>query len=92
MMRRFALFGLSSMSVFLALDFAQADQIYPSTSQSDAYTSCQFGDAGVRCTHFEGYVVVRRHETAIAPSSDAKADGALSANRLYLPANEDKTP
>jgi hypothetical protein len=92
MSRRFALVGLSSISVFLALDLAQADQIFPSTSQSGTFTSCRFGDGGVRCTHFEGYVVVRRHEAATAPKGDVKPDAVLSANRLYLRAEDDKTP
>ncbi len=92
MSRRFALVGLSSMSVCLALDLAQGDQIYPSISQSGTYTSCRFGEGEVRCTHFEGYVVVRRHESTSATKGDAKGDAVLSANRLYLPANDDKTP
>ncbi len=89
---RFALVGLSSVSVIFALDWAQGDQIYPPTSQSGTYTSCRFGEGAVSCTHFEGYVVVRRHESASATKSDAKGDAVLSANRLYLPANDDKTP
>ena len=86
---RFALAGLSLVSVFVALDFAQADQVIPATSQSGAFTSCQSSEGGVRCTHFQGYVIVRPAEAALPV---VKPDAVLSANRLYLPASDDKTP
>jgi hypothetical protein len=92
MKRRFALWGLSLLPVFLALDFgadlALGDQMFPSQTQS--FTSCSGGG----CTHFEGYVIVPRRTGAPETTSQAvvRPDAVLSANRLYLPMDEDKTP
>jgi len=79
MQSRFALVGLSSLTVLFAQNWAQADQVFPSTSTGGTFTSCHVGEGGVRCTHFEGYVVVRRHEAA-APQVAAHPDPVLSAN------------
>jgi len=92
MSRRFALVGLSSLSVVFALNLAQGDQIFPSTSSSREFTSCHVGGGGFGCTHFEGHVIVRRHEAAAPPQAAARPDAVLSANRLYLPASDDATP
>ena len=89
MSRLIALAGLFSVSTIFALSAAQGDQMFPSTAPSGAFHGCD-GPA-LRCgTHFEGYVVVRRHDPA-APAP-AHADAVLSANRLYLPASDDKAP
>jgi hypothetical protein len=90
MSRRIALAGLSLISMFFALDWAQGDQIFSTTSQSRSFNSCQIGADRVRCTHFEGYVVVRRHDAT--PQAAAAPEAVLSANRLYLHVDDDKTP
>ncbi len=92
MSRCFALAGLSVISVCFAFDWAQGDQISLLASRGAPLTSCHVGEDGVRCTHFEGYVVVRRRDATTAPEAAARPDAVLSANRLYLPAGDDKSP
>ena len=92
MSRRFALVGLSAISVCLAFDWAQGDQIFPAASKDAPLTSCQTGEGGGRCTRFEGYIVVRRHDATTAPEAAARPEAVLSANRLYLPTGDDKSP
>ena len=97
MRRRFALWGLLLLPVFLAQNFGAdrvfGDQIFPSASRGESYTSCRVAN-GADCTRFEGYVVVPKRAGGAEAAARAvvKPDAVLSANRLYLPIEDDKTP
>ena len=90
MNRRFALWSLSLLPVLLAQDFgaqrAMGDPMFLSASQKGDTESCR-----VRCTHFEGYIVVPRRAEASAHAI-VNPDAELSVNRLYLPMNNEMTP
>ena len=90
MNRLFALPGLSVSPLCLALVFAagaaRGDQVFPLSMRPENTAPCRVG-----CSHFEGYVIVPRHLDKAAPTP-AGAEAVMSANRLYLPAADGKTP
>jgi hypothetical protein len=85
---RVALWALSLSSVYFAPGWTSADQISPSAAHRQSFTTCK---VDVGCAHFEGYVVVQRRPEADV-RTPARPDAELSANRLYLSTEDDKTP
>ncbi len=88
----FSLPNAAALSAVIALPFgaAQAEEALQPGAPSASFEMCRYDASGVGCTHFQGYVYVRR--AAAPPSADGRAtpatDTSLGGGRIYLRVDE----